>query len=318
MLTFRKRMDKFLSWGWNPDQHDANVMRRVRTLALVGTIGIAMLIPFLVRSFYWHIPVSMISQPLSVMLMFAGLYVLRARHDMAGITRSAWLMCGSLALAGLGGMLSTGGIGTAAQGWLMIVPLMAAVTVSLPSALWWTGLCYGCVAAIGAYQLAGGQIPNLTPASFQRFETLFQSSAVFIGLGMLLTAFISQLTHAEQANREKHQRLLQEMAERQSVEHNALLAEQTKNRFLANMGVEMRTPLNVLQGMMPRLEKKLADRLNKRDNPSPRVALRVTGATSFGLTVARALIEVHGGRIAVRVTPTGNHFDIILPENAGA
>lgn len=265
MLTIRERIDQFLSWGWDPAQHDANVMRRVRTLALVGTIGIGMLIPFLVRSFYWQIPLRMITQPFSVVLLAMALRILYTRHDMLGIERAARVMGVALALAGLGGMLTTGGLGTAAQGWLMLVPLLAAVTVSLRAALWWTFICYGAVAVIGGFQITGGHIANVTPSSFQRFEALFQSTAVFLGLALLLSAFISQLVYAEEANREKQRRLIEEMADRQKAEHDALLAEQSKNRFLASMGSEMRTPLNVLQGMIPRLEKTLLERLGERE-----------------------------------------------------
>lgn len=451
MLTFRKQMDSFLSWGWDPGQHDANVVRRVRTLALVGIIGICLLIPFVVRSLYWQIPVRMISQPFCVVLLIVALRILYVRQNMAGIEQSARLMCASLAIAALGGMLTTGGIGTAAQGWLMLVPLMAAVTVSLPSALRWAAVCYGSVAVIGVYQVGGGHLPNLTPPSFQRYESLFQSTAVFMSLAMLLSAFSSQLRYAEQANRDKNRQLLEEMADRQKAQHDALLAEQAKNRFLAGMGMEMRTPLNVLQGTLPRLEKKLLDRLNDRermafvhisenvaslaalvedvfecaaiesgtlrlnhetvdmaqllasvqrrleteaplsglaltvqaglplmvradarrlqhaisnivryslqyieagevtlrlhgqepglirievsdtgapfteaqrhslfdrDNPAPRAALRVTGVTSLGMTVARALIELHGGQVDVHSTAAGNQFVITLPVNA--
>lgn len=258
-------LDEYLNWGWHPERHSAIHMRRVRTLAATGSLLLLLVVPFLLRAYQWQISIRMVTLPAAALLGVMGLVMLRTLHTERGFRVCAHLSAASLFVGGVGSVLSGGGLGTVNQGWLMLVPLLAGITLGLRGAMGWGGLVLVTVVILGLMQANGYVLVNQTPLPFQRFEALMQSAGLLVALLMMISSFLSQIGQFELVLASRNEQLLQQIAEREKAEQDARRAELAKTRFLANMSHELRTPLNSILGFAQRLEKSLQQRLSERE-----------------------------------------------------
>lgn len=257
--------DKLLDWGWNPEHHDVAMMRQVRTVAGSALVIMGVALPFFVRAYLFGIQLRLITLPTMFVLAAFALWVLRRHQHARGMRTSAHVLCLALLVGALGSISTGGGVGSIHQAWLLLIPVLAAITQGMRVAVLWSVIGLVALGALALLELQGWVMPTQMPASLRHNESVFQFVAMFVGLLLLLSAFIDQEEYSRTVIAERNRQLQQQMAERAQAEHEAYLAQQGKARFLADMGHQVRTPLNAILGFSQRLEKSLADRINERE-----------------------------------------------------
>lgn len=257
--------DNLLNWGWNPQTHAVDEMRQVRTVAMAGLIIMLVVIPFFVRAYLWDIQIRLVTLPTVFLLSAMALWVLRKHQHVRSMRVSAHILCFAVLVGAMGGTLTGGGVGAVHQSWLLLIPLLAAITLGIRMAVMWAVLGLVSLGLLAVCELYGWIVPTQMPDMLQRNEGIFQFVAMFVGLLSMISVFISQQDQSRAVIAERNQQLQQQMAERERAEHEAYLAQQAKTRFLADMGHQVRTPLNAILGFSQRLEKSLADRISERE-----------------------------------------------------
>ena len=259
------KLDHILNWGWTPDLHGAIQVRRVRTLASAGVLLILVGVPFLIRAAEWHVVMRLVTVPCAIVLAFAGLVLLRLFQTVSAFQLSAHLITLGLFIGAVGSVVSSGGLASVNQAWLLLVPLLAGIALGLRSALIWGVAILLCVILVGYLQLHGSAFPNQTPPAYRESQNLLQVIGVLLALLALIYSFLGHLGYSERMLADQNRQLQQQILEKETAEREAREAEQAKTRFLGNMSHEMRTPLNAIIGFAGRLQKSLDGRLDARE-----------------------------------------------------
>lgn len=259
-------IDRILNWGWQPELHSAIQMRRIRTLSGSALLLVLVGIPFWMRAIEWQIALRMVTVPTAIALTLAGLVLLRWRHTARMHFLCTQLISLALYVAGMGAMLSSGGLGNITEGWLMLVPVVAGINLGLRPALQWGAVILLTLVAVALLPSLGYVLVDQTPPSHQASQQVLQGLGVFVALMILVSSFVSQVSHSEAVLAQQNLQLQQQIIEKEKAEREARSAEQAKTRFLANMSHEMRTPLNAILGFSRRLDKSLAGRLDEREH----------------------------------------------------
>ena len=260
------KLDRILNWGWTPDLHGAIQVRRVRTLVSAGVLLILVGVPFLIRAAEWHVATRLVTVPCAIALAFVGLVLLRLFQTDSGFHLSAHLITLGLFIGAVGSVVSSGGLASVNQAWLLLVPLLAGIALGLRSALIWGFAILLCVMLVGYLQLHGSAFPNQTPPAYRQSQNLLQVIGVMLGLLALIYSFLGHLGYSERMLADQNRQLQQQILEKETAEREAREAEQAKIRFLGNMSHEMRTPLNAIIGFAGRLQKSLDGRLDARED----------------------------------------------------
>lgn len=263
-------IDRILNWGWQPEQHSTIQMRRIRTLSGSALLLVLVAIPFWMRAVEWQIALRMVTVPTAILLTVTGLVLLRWRHTARMHFICTQLFSLALYIAGMGALLSGGGLGTITEGWLLLVPVVAGINLGLRPALLWGLVILASLIAVAVLGSFGYSFPDQTPPSHQAAQQLLQALGVFVALMILVSSFVSQMSQSEAALAQQNLQLQQQIIEKEKAEREARSAEQAKTRFLANMSHEMRTPLNAILGFSRRLDKSLAGRLDEREQEALR------------------------------------------------
>lgn len=258
-------IDRILNWGWQPEQHSTIQMRRIRTLSGSALLLILVAIPFWIRAVEWQIALRMVTVPTAIVLTVTGLAILRWRHTARMHFICTQLFSLALYIAGMGAMLSSGGLGNITEGWLLLVPVVAGINLGLRPALLWGLAILITLVAVAMLPYLGYALADQTPPSHQASQQLLQALGVFVALMILVSSFVSQMSQSEAALAQQNLQLQQQIIDKEKAEREARSAEQAKTRFLANMSHEMRTPLNAILGFSRRLDKSLAGRLDQRE-----------------------------------------------------
>lgn len=257
-------LDRYLNGGWRAELHNAPQMRRVRTLVAADTFCLMLVVPFLVRAYQFEIHIRMISLPLTLLLAVASLVSLRLFKNETGLKLGTNFLASAVFAGGIGSILTGGGVGSANQGWLMLVPLLAGITLGVRGAVIWGVIALSVILAIGIMQFQGFIFINQTPVQFQRIEAMVQAAGLLVAMVQIMISYLSQLKHFEQMVEQRNLALVQQVAERENAEKEARNAEVAKTQFLRNMSHELRTPLNSILGFSQRLERNLAAQLDAR------------------------------------------------------
>ena len=296
-------VDRLLNWGWQPEQHSIIQMRRIRTLSGSALLLVLVGIPFWLRAIEWQIAIRMVTVPTAIGLTVIGLVLLRWRHTARMHFMATHLFSVALYIAGLGALLSGGGLGTITQGWLLLVPVVAGINLGLRAALLWGVIILTSLIVVAVLGNLGYTFPDLTPHSHQAAQHLLQALGVFVALMILVSSFISQMSQSEALLAQQNLQLQQQIAEKEKAEREARAAEQAKTRFLANMSHEMRTPLNAILGFSRRLDKSLGGRLDGREREALQRIAECGGGMLRLVEDLFALSAIDAGTLSLQSQP---------------
>lgn len=227
-------------------------------------------IPFLWRAFQWQIPVRMATVPLALTLCLVSLVGVRVfKHQLV----FAFVTTLAIYIAGLGAVISGGGVGSVGVGWLMLVPLLAGILWGMRG-----GLCWGVLVLISLYvlfvlQANGWDFSDQTPAQFQGSQQIIQAFGLTSAVLILMVSYMSQIGYSERVLVEQNQALLAQIERAELAEHETQKAVQAKTQFFANMSHELKTPLNSILGFARRLESASVDKLDRREQGALQMVL---------------------------------------------
>jgi len=202
-------LTELVTGGIDPEQHDAGLVRRVRTLRLSTIAMVAFAAP--VVAAYWSIGAHVLAYfHLAAMAgCVANLYLLRwtRRTD----------LCGHLAVLTLFVLLVasiyyTGGFHQPNFAWLYIVPLASGTLIDMRGCWIWVCICTGT--ALGFWSLEhsfGVEFPNVLANEHQPVLFLVSRTFALGAVGILTTTFITVQRQLESALRKSHAEI-QELA----------------------------------------------------------------------------------------------------------
>jgi signal transduction histidine kinase/CheY-like chemotaxis protein len=144
--------------------------------------------------------------------------------------------------------LVTGGLGSPALAWALLVPLFALFTADRRSAFFWLFALCSLVVGLFVFESSGGQFePMLDPQQMRVFE-MFSRISLFASAFAAIAIYQRNLSNARRA-------LNRANAEIGRARDAALESTRLKSELLANLTHEIRTPMNAIAGMAEVLEK---------------------------------------------------------------
>lgn len=252
-------LNRFLCWGWDTEGVSHQQLRRVRTLTTACLLLILIGIPFIARAIQWQIPIRLLLLCSAMACGVLALVLLRAKYYQI----SVHLMAFGVFLGGLNQYVTVGGMQSGAIAWWMIVPLIGGLLLGLRAGLLWAVIALLSALVLYSFEISGVVFANLTPPEYRHFQLIIQLVGEFLALGVLMSAYLTQIETSERSLAQQNQSLQREVARAEQAEAEAVQAVQAKTRFLANMSHELRTPLNSILGFSQRLANQ-ADQLGGR------------------------------------------------------
>jgi signal transduction histidine kinase len=181
-------------------------------------------------------------------LVSLALVFLRRRRSLAlaGNWLTAWLYIG-LAYA----VVSGTGVRAPFAAALPVLPLLAGITAGRRSGVFWGVLSGATIVILCGLQLAGVELPDLTPPD-SAVQLAGGALVATIGLVTWMTSFSETMkedaiVQAERAARDLEIAIGEEEKARIAAAQ-AIAANAAKSAFLATMSHELRTPLNAIMG----------------------------------------------------------------------
>ncbi|MEW5849369.1 MAG: ATP-binding protein [Myxococcota bacterium] len=161
------------------------------------------------------------------------------------------LLASSLALASAG---AVGGQSRSVALWYLVaVPLVAAYSVGVRSALQWVGVCVALYAGVHVVELSDAVPQEFVPAPAEilvgRTILMVLLAAYAISARRAADLHVAALRAQEQLARAQAEAVSRQAAELALARDEALAAARAKSAFLAAMSHEVRTPLNAIIGM---------------------------------------------------------------------
>lgn len=137
----------------------------------------------------------------------------------------------------------SGGVASPVMVWMGIVPILPLFTVSRRWSYTWLIISFSAVVSIYWAQLHG-----LVPLSKDKNLEELALSAIMIGL-LCITQVILVMTY-DSANAQNIRHIKRKNETLKTLSHDLQLANVHKDRFLATVSHEMRTPLNAIMGYL--------------------------------------------------------------------
>jgi signal transduction histidine kinase/CheY-like chemotaxis protein len=137
----------------------------------------------------------------------------------------------------------SGGVASPVMVWMGIVPILPLFTVSRRWSYAWLIISFSSVVVIYWAQMHG-----MVPMSQDKTQRELALSAIMIGL-LCITQVILVMTY-DSANAQNIRHIKRKNETLKTLSHDLQLANVHKDRFLATVSHEMRTPLNAIMGYL--------------------------------------------------------------------
>ena len=316
-------LDNYLNSGWDSESTSPSDLRRVRTLTATCSLIFLVALPFLWRAYQWQVPTRMVTVTVAVILCLLALIGLRRFNRYQSF---AVLAVVAVYVGGVGAVISGGGIGSVAVGWLMLVPMLAGILCGIRGGVIWAGVVLATIGILFTLHGAGWDFSDQTPQAFRASQQLTQAFGLtFVGL-VLMASYISQLGYSERVLAQRNQALLQQISRAEKAETETHKAVKSKTQFLANMSHELKTPLNSILGFTRHLHSAASDRLNEREQNALQevvaqaeqmlylvddlLALSQVDENRLKLTTGTTNIQEVLGRVITEVTPLAERYGL--------
>lgn len=246
LLDLRVRILRFLEAGIDPDSAAVVELRQVRLGSFSTVLMFTIAIPFVFQYVRLGVPLIAVGLLLTMIGCVANIALLRrTRNAMISGHVAATLLYTILLFSNW----VSGGFFDPNFGWFYILPLGAALIISLTAGLIWTTIVMVTCVVFWLLPSFGIELENAIPAHQWAVQSLFNRLSAVVAIAILTGCFVVIQRRTELSLNVANEALAEEVEVRKRAEEEARAADSAKSKFLAMVSHEIRTPMNGILGM---------------------------------------------------------------------